>query len=61
LGLLWAGLQFAPKWARPEIFKHPSYVTGGMIVMLALAALMILLPLSAAGDPSEPAPPTAMM
>jgi len=26
-----------------------------------LAALMIWLPLSSAGDPSEPAPPTAMM
>jgi hypothetical protein len=30
-------------------------------VMVALAALMIRLPLSSAGDPNEPAPPTAMM
>jgi len=61
LGLVWAGLQFAPPWARPQLFSHPSYVAGGSIVMIILAALMIGLPLSAAGDPSEPAPPTAMM
>ena len=60
LGLLWAGLQFAPAWARPQIFDHPSYLAG-VGVMVALAALMIRLPLSSAGDPSEPAPPTAIM
>jgi len=32
-----------------------------MIVLAGLAALMIFLPVSAAGDPSEPAPPTGMM
>src|SRR5437016_2427452 len=61
LGLVWAGLQFAPKWARPQIFSEPSYLFGGMIVMFLLAILMIGLPLTAAGDPSEPAPPTAIM
>src|SRR5438477_7486362 len=61
LGLVWAGLQFAPKWARPQIFSEPSYLLGGMIVMFFLAVLMIGLPLTAAGDPSEPAPPTAIM
>src|SRR5437660_12278151 len=61
LGLIWAGLQFAPKWARPQIFSEPSYLFGGMIVMFLLAILMIGLPLTAAGDPSEPAPPTAIM
>lgn len=60
LGLLWAGLQFAPAWARPQIFSEPSYFAG-MAVMVALAALMIRLPLSSAGDPNEPAPPVAMM
>jgi len=60
LGLVWAGLQFAPEWARPQIFSHPSYIVG-LGVMIALAALMIWLPLSSAGDPNEPAPPTAMM
>ena len=60
LGLLWAGLQFAPAWTRTQIFSHPSYLAG-IGVMILLAALMIWLPLSSAGDPNEPAPPTAMM
>src|SRR5437588_8480191 len=60
LGLVWAGLQFAPAWARPQVFSNPSYVAG-IAVMIALAALMIRLPLSSAGDPKEPAPPIAMM
>ena len=61
LGLVWAGLQFAPAWTRTQILSNPSYLVGGMIVMAALAVLMIRLPLSAAGDPNEPAPPTAIM
>ncbi len=60
LGLVWAGLQFAPKWARPQIFSEPSYLAG-IAVMVALAILMIRIPLSSAGDPNEPAPPTGMM
>jgi putative OPT family oligopeptide transporter len=61
LGLVWAGLQFAPAWARPQIFRDPSYLVGGLLVIAGLAALMIWLPLTSAGDPSEPAPPTAIM
>jgi putative OPT family oligopeptide transporter len=65
LGLIWAGLQFVPQWGAPnhppQIFSNPSYLIGGMIVLAGLAALMIFLPVSAAGDPNEPAPPTAMM
>jgi putative OPT family oligopeptide transporter len=61
LGLVWAGLQFAPAWTRHQIFSDPSYLVGGMLFMAGLAALMIFLPLSSAGDPDEPAPPTAMM
>jgi len=65
LGLVWAGLQFVPSWGAPnhppQIFSDPSYLVGGMIVLAGLAALMIFLPVSAAGDPNEPAPPTAMM
>src|SRR6202045_2495376 len=65
LGLVWAGLQFVPSWGAPnhppQIFNDPSYLVGGMIVLAGLAALMIFLPVSAAGDPKEPAPPTAMM
>ena len=71
LGLLWAGLQFAPQWMTawvgpdgqkyPIIFHHPSYLIGGMVVLAGLAGLMIFLPITAAGDPNEPAPPTAIM
>src|SRR5438445_13329696 len=61
LGLVWAGLQFAPKWARPQIFSEPSYLFGGVIVMSLLAILMIGLLLTAAGDPSDPAPPPDMI
>ena len=61
LGLVWAGLQFAPEWARRQIFSDPSYLIGGMLFMAGLAALMVFLPLTSAGDPSEPAPPTAIM
>src|SRR2546422_7550350 len=60
LGLVWAGLQFATAWARPQVFKEPSYLAG-VAVMIGLAVLMIRLPLSSAGDPKEPAPPVAMM
>jgi uncharacterized membrane protein len=74
-GLLWAGviaLSFAQQpWLHTaaavaarikgaQIFEHPAYL-GGIIVMALLAALMIFLPLTSAGDPNEPAPPTAMM
>ncbi len=59
LGLVWAALQFAPAWARPQFFQEPSYLAG-LVVMLGLAVLMIRLPLTSAGDPNEPAPPTAM-
>lgn len=63
LGLLWAGLRgsiWQPPKQPPQIFANPLYAAGvGALVLLAL--LMIALPLTAAGDPSEPAPPTAMM
>jgi putative OPT family oligopeptide transporter len=63
MGLLWAGLKanvwVAPK-VPPQIFEHPSYIFGSAI-LIALGALMILSPLTAAGDPNEPAPPVAMM
>jgi putative OPT family oligopeptide transporter len=59
LGLVWAGLQFAPG-PMPKIFENPSYLVG-LVVMLLLAFIMIRMPMSSAGSPDEPAPPTAMM
>lgn len=74
-GLLWAALvalslsqqgwlHSAAAWAShvtsATIFKHPAY-TMGVVGMILLAGLMIGLPLTAAGDPNEPAPPVAMM
>jgi putative OPT family oligopeptide transporter len=74
-GLVWAGLialsyakqpwlRVAATWAvritSAQIFEHPLYVAG-IAVMTLLAVLMIWLPLTSAGDPNEPAPPTAMM
>jgi putative OPT family oligopeptide transporter len=63
MGLLWAGLRasvWAPPKQPPQIFANPLY-TAGMVVLGLLALLMIVLPLGAAGDPNEPAPPAAMM
>lgn len=63
LGLVWAGVVAISKvknWKTPQIFEHPSYLVG-LAVMAALATLMIRIPLSSAGDPSEPAPPVGMM
>ena len=62
LGLVWAGLQFAPKTLmdRLQVFANPSY-GAGLVVLAALSFLMIRWPLAAAGSPDEPAPPVAMM
>jgi len=75
LGLLWAALvalaisqqpwlQGAAAMAKHitswQLFEHPLYLVGIVVIGL-LALLMIVLPITAAGDPSEPAPPTAMM
>jgi putative OPT family oligopeptide transporter len=64
MGLLWAGMKanvWVPPRNPPQIFANPSYLFGGLIVLVLLAALMIFSPLTAAGDPDEPAPPAAMM
>jgi putative OPT family oligopeptide transporter len=63
LGLVWAGIVAISKarnWEIPQIFAHPSYIVG-LVVMAGLAGIMIRIPLSSAGDPSEPAPPVGMM
>ncbi len=63
LGLVWAGIVAVAKsrnWEIPQIFSHPSYLAG-LVVMAGLAGIMIWIPLTSAGDPSEPAPPVGMM
>ena len=63
MGLLWAGLRasvWAPPKVPPQIFENPLY-TAGLVALAFLAALMIFVPLGAAGDPDEPAPPAAIM
>jgi tetrahydromethanopterin S-methyltransferase subunit D len=44
----------------PELVSQPSYI-GGVVVMAVIALLLIQMPLANAGDPNEPAPPTAIM
>ncbi len=69
MGLVWAGIVAVAKirnWTIPQIFSHYPHVTPflyplGLVVMAGLATLMIRIPLSSAGDPSEPAPPVGMM
>jgi putative OPT family oligopeptide transporter len=62
LGLVWAGLQFAPENVRThlQLFAHPSYITG-LVVLAILAFIMIRTTLTSAGSPDEPAPPVAMV
>ena len=44
----------------PRVFETPS-VYAGFGVLIALAFVMVLVPLENAGRPEEPAPPTAIM
>ncbi len=44
----------------PVIFANPSYLAG-LAVVAMLAMVMVRVPLSNAGSPEEPAPPSAMM
>jgi putative OPT family oligopeptide transporter len=58
-GLLVATFRFF-EWPIPKIFASPSIVAG-FAVLLALAFVMVKVPLANAGRPEEPAPPTAIM
>lgn len=63
MGLLYAGLKasvWAPPKQPPQIFQNPTYLLAA-VVLVMLAALLIFLPLTSAGDPHEPPPPTAIM
>jgi uncharacterized oligopeptide transporter (OPT) family protein len=61
MGLVTAGLAGAEfNFEKYFVFEHPSYLVS-VAVMAILALILILVPLSKAGDPNEPAPPSAMM
>lgn len=62
MGLVKAGFNIADKPLTDilEIFARP-HATLGLVVLVLLALLMIRWPLTKAGDPNEPAPPTAIM
>jgi len=58
-GLVIATFRFFD-WPIFEFFKDPLYVAGAAVIAL-LGLLMILVPLSKAGHPDEPAPPAVIM
>ena len=58
-GLVKAFYDFQDK-ELPLLFQNPSYLAGvGVIALIAFVLLRV--PIGAAGDPNEPAPPVAMM
>jgi putative OPT family oligopeptide transporter len=59
MGIVTAGLA-GFDIALPEIFATPSFPIG-VVVLLGLCAILIFTSLANAGDPKEPAPPSAMM
>jgi len=59
MGLVVAGFALG-EVPLPEFFKEPSYFVGlGVLALMAIN--MISTPIANAGNPDEPAPPTAMM
>ena len=48
------------QWPLPVILQHPP-VVAGFIMLVILAIVMVRVPLANAGNPDEPAPPTAIM
>jgi putative OPT family oligopeptide transporter len=48
------------EWPIPFVFAEPSYAIG-LVVLVVLGIVMIRNPLSNAGSPEEPAPPSAMV
>jgi len=51
---------FSLKWKTPEVFAHPSYIAG-LVVLLILGYVLVKVPLSNAGRPEDPAPPAVIV
>ena len=63
MGLVTAGIVLGTKKKITDLFQffaEPPLVIG-LAVLVLLALYLIFLPISRAGDPNEPAPPTAIM
>ena len=58
-GLVTATFSFL-KLKIPELFASPSYIVG-LVVMVAIGFALIQVPLSNAGRPEDPAPPSVFM
>ena len=59
VGLVIATFRFFD-WPVPAIFPEPSFLVG-LAVLAIILFILIRTPLAHPGDPSEPAPPAAMM
>lgn len=59
VGLIFAAMAF---WdvPTPAIFESPSFI-GSLAVFLIVGYVLIMIPVKNAGNPDEPAPPSAMM
>jgi uncharacterized oligopeptide transporter (OPT) family protein len=59
IGLLFAFFAVV-EWRTPVIFAEPSFLVS-LIVFAFVGYILVKTPLSNAGSPDEPAPPSAMM
>jgi putative OPT family oligopeptide transporter len=59
LGLVFAMFAVGNKFAAP-IFKNPSYILG-LVVLAIIGYVLVKIPVSNAGSPDEPAPPSSGM
>jgi putative OPT family oligopeptide transporter len=58
-GIVTATFKFQ-RWPIPEVFHDPSYLLG-VVFLVLIGYVLVKVPLANAGDPNEPAPPSAMM
>ncbi|HRT67808.1 MAG TPA: oligopeptide transporter, OPT family, partial [Bacteroidota bacterium] len=59
MGLIFAALRVFNVFP-PEVWPTSPF-TISLVVLLAIALILIMIPLRNAGKPDEPAPPSAMM